>query len=227
MRPTPVPAAPERAADAPGQSAQAQAYAYILGEIRAGRLPGGTHVVAERIAQALGISRMPVREAIRQLSSEGFMTIRSNRGAVVTSLGRDEINELYEMRAVLEGLAMRSVATSIDAQGLEEAEIALHRLDRARQDVNWFITAHDQFHDVLLGFCPRPRLVTEIERIRRAAEPYLRLTLKVSSTAMQNTTDEHREVLEQIRSGDPDVAEAGMRAHILRIDVGALVPAAS
>lgn len=214
----------ERTPEQQGQSAQAQAYAYILGEIRAGRLPGGTHVVADRIARELGTSRMPVREAIRQLSSEGFMTIRSNRGALVTSLGREEISELYEMRAVLEGLAMRSVAQRISAQGLEEVEIALHRLDRARHDVDWFITAHDQFHDVLLSFCPRPRLVSEIERIRRATEPYLRLTLRVSSTALQNTTQEHQEVLDHIRSGDPDIAEAGMREHILRIDVEALVP---
>lgn len=202
-----------------GQSAQAQAYAYLLAEIRSGRLEGGTHVVADRIASTLGISRMPVREAIRQLSSEGFMTIRSNRGAVVTALGTEEIGELYEMRAVLEGFAMRLVTTRIDAQGLGEAEIALTRLDRARENVDWFITAHDQFHDVFLEYCPRPRLVSEIRRIRRATEPYLRMTLKVSSTAVKNTTAEHRELLSAIRAGDPDTAEAAMRKHVLRTDV--------
>lgn len=210
---------PGRPQSEPGQSAQAQAYAYLLAEIRSGRLEGGTHVVADRIASALGISRMPVREAIRQLASEGFMTIRSNRGAVVTALGADEIGELYEMRAVLEGFAMRLVTTRIDAQGLDEADIALTRLDRARENVDWFITAHDQFHDVFLDYCPRPRLVAEIRRIRRATEPYLRMTLKVSSTAVQNTTSEHQELLSAIRSGDPDTAERAMRRHVLRTDV--------
>ncbi|MGP1395544.1 MAG: GntR family transcriptional regulator [Inquilinaceae bacterium] len=214
---------PERLKFDQGQSAQAQAYAYLLQEIRSGRLPGGTHVVADRIATALGISRMPVREAIQQLSSEGFMTIRSNRGAVVTELSAEEIGELYEMRAVLEGFAMRLVAQRIDEQGLNEAEIALQRLDRARENVDWFITAHDQFHDVLLDYCPRPRLVAEIKRIRRATEPYLRMTLKVSSTAVQNTTAEHTELLQEVRSGDPETAEAGMRNHVLRIDVESLV----
>lgn len=207
-----------------GRSAQSQAYAYLLDEIRSGRLGGGTHVVADKIASTLGISRMPVREAIRQLSSEGFMTIRSNRGAVVTALGVEEIGELYEMRAVLEGFAMRLVATRIDRQGLDEAEIALTRLDRARDDTDWFVTAHDQFHDVLLDYCPRPRMVEEIRRIRRATEPYLRMTLKVSSTAVQNTTAEHSELLDAIRSGDPDTAEAAMRNHVLRTDVEALLP---
>ncbi len=215
---------PDRSRQAQGRSAQAQAYSYLLDEIRSGRLSGGTHVVADRIASTLGISRMPVREAIRQLSSEGFMTIRSNRGAVVTELGTEEIEELYEMRAVLEGFAMRLVTTRIDSQGLDEAEIALTRLDRAREDVDWFITAHDQFHDVFLGYCPRTRMVEEIRRIRRSTEPYLRMTLKVSSTAVQNTTAEHSELLEAIRSGNPDVAETAMRNHILRIDVTELVP---
>ena len=215
---------PDRSPQNQGQSAQAQAYSYLLAEIRSGRLKGGTHVVADRIASALGVSRMPVREAIRQLASEGFMTIRSNRGALVTALGAEEIGELYEMRAVLEGFAMRLVTTRIDRQGLDEAEIALERLDRARENVDWFITAHDQFHDVFLDYCPRPRLVAEIKRIRRATEPYLRMTLKVSSTAVQNTTAEHTELLSAIRSGDPDNAEAAMRNHVLRIDVEALVP---
>ena len=206
-----------------GQSAQAQAYAYLLAEIRSGRLKGGTHVVADRVATTLGISRMPVREAIRQLSSEGFMTIRSNRGAVVTALGAEEIGELYEMRAVLEGFAMRLVTTRIDAQGLDEADIALTRLDRSREDVDRFIAAHDQFHDVFLDYCPRPRLVAEIRRFRRATEPYLRMTLKVSTTAVQNTTAEHGELLAAIRSQDPDRAEEAMRRHVLRTDVEELV----
>jgi len=208
----------------PGLSAQALAYHHLSEEIRSGRLEGGTHVVAESIAQALGISRMPVREAIRQLATEGFMTIRSNRGAVVTSLGREEIAELYEMRAVLEGFAMRLAVARIDEQGLGEAEIALQRLDRSRHDVDWFVSAHDQFHDALLRYCPRPRLVSEIKRIRSATEPYLRITLRMSPTATSNTTREHREVLDQVSGGDPDVAEAGMRAHILATDVEKLLP---
>lgn len=175
--------------------------------------------MAEKVAVELGTSRIPVREAFLQLASEGFMTIRSNRGALVIPFGQNEIAELYEMRAVLEALAMRFVAERIDSKGLEEAEIALQRLDRARTDVDWFITAHNAFHDVLLDYCPRPRLVHEIRRIRRTAEPYFRMTLRVSSTAIRNTVGEHSEVIDQVRSRDPDIAETGMRKHIMRVDV--------
>ena len=205
-------------------SAQERAYRHLLDGIRSGALASGARVVAEAVAQELGTSRMPVRDAIRQLASEGFMTIRSNRGAVVTPLSPEAVGELYEMRAVLEGFAMRLTAERIDAKGLEEADLALTRLDRARGDVDWFVEAHDTFHDVLLGYCPRPRLVGEIRRIRSAAEPYLRITLGHSATATANTTDEHRRVLAAVRTGNPDVAEAEMRAHVLATDVTTLLP---
>lgn len=207
----------------PDMSARAIAYRHILGEIRSGRLPGGTHIAAETVAQSLGLSRMPVREALRQLASEGFVTLRSNRGALVTPLGAAEISELYEMRAVLEGLAMRSVAERIDAPGLSEAEIALERLSRARHDVDWFVQAHDQFHDALARYCHRPRLVSEIERIRSTTEPYLRITLRMSPTAISNTVREHSDVLEAVRSGDPGRAERAMRRHILESDIADLL----
>ncbi|MBO6640343.1 MAG: GntR family transcriptional regulator [Roseitalea sp.] len=206
-----------------GLSARAIAYRHLLGQIRSGSLTGGTHIAAETVAQALGLSRMPVREALRQLASEGFVTLRSNRGAVVTPLGAAEISELYEMRAVLEGLAMRSVAQRIDAPGLAEAEIALERISRSLHDVDWFVQAHDQFHDALARYCNRPRLVSEITRIRSTTEPYLRITLRMSPTAISNTVREHAEVLEAVRSGDPDVAESAMRKHILDSDIAELL----
>jgi DNA-binding GntR family transcriptional regulator len=89
------------------RSATDEAYDHLHEMVRTGRLPGGTHVTNEAVAQALGISRIPVREAMRQLATEGFLTIRSNGGATVTSLSPDEVLDLYEMRAVLEGLAFR------------------------------------------------------------------------------------------------------------------------
>lgn len=202
-----------------GLSAQARAYRHLFEEIRSGRLAGGTHVAAEGVAQALGLSRMPVREAIRQLASEGYMTLRSNRGAVVTSLGPEQITELYEMRAVLEGHAAGLVARTIDSEGLEEVALALQRLDRARRDIDWFVRAHDQFHDAVLRYCPRPRIVAEIVRIRTATEPYLRIILRMSPTALAFTLAEHQEVLDALRTGSSDTAENCMRRHILATDI--------
>jgi DNA-binding GntR family transcriptional regulator len=202
-----------------GLSAQAVVYKHLFDEIRSGRLPGGTHVAAETIARHLSVSRMPVREAIRQLASEGYMTMRSNRGAIVTELAPKDVAELYEMRAALEGFAAGLVAERIDAEGLHEAELSLQRLDRARSDVDWFVRAHDQFHDIFLRYCPRSRLVAEVVRVRTATEPCLRIVLRRSPTAIAATVEEHRKVLEAIGSGDRAQAESVMRGHILGTDI--------
>lgn len=87
----------------PPPSAQQLAYIHLQDRIVSGALPGGTRLKPEPIAQQLGISRMPVREAIRQLNAEGYVTIMPNRGAVVTNRTPEDVIELFEMRAVLEG----------------------------------------------------------------------------------------------------------------------------
>ncbi len=198
-----------------GLSAQATVYNFLFDEIRSGRLTGGTHVAAENVAQQLSLSRMPVREAIRQLASEGYMTMRSNRGAIVTELAPQDVAELFEIRAALEGFAAGLIATRIDAEGLHEAELALQRLERARSDIDWFVRAHDQFHDIFLHYCPRPRLVAEVVRFRTATEPCLRLILRRSPTALTTTVDEHREVLTAVGSGDSATSVDCMRRHLL------------
>jgi len=117
----------------PHRNAQSHVADYLREEIRSGRMPWGTPVVPAPIAVRLETSRMPVREAIQQLANDGFVTIRSDRSAVVTEPGPDDIDELYETRAALEGFAMRHVALCIDKRGLQEAGLAHLRLNRARE----------------------------------------------------------------------------------------------
>lgn len=207
----------------PNRNAQGHVADYLRNEISSGRLASGTPIVAAPVAASLGVSRMPVREAIQQLANEGLITIRPNRSAVVTELGPAEVDELYEMRAALEGYAMRHVAKTIDARGLQEVELALLRLDQSREDVTWFVAAHDIYHDALLNYCPRRQMVNEIRRIRLATEPYLRLNLQVGTTAIVNTTKEHRDLLDAILTRDPDRAEDEMRRHILRFNLRNIV----
>ena len=207
-----------------GVSAHEEAYHYLFEAIRSGRLTGGAHVKTEEVAAKLGLSRMPVREAVRQLATEGFLTLRPNRGAIVTVFSRDEIMELFEMRAALEGFAMREVVVKIDAEGLRDGGAALDRLDRARGDLDRWIQAHDHFHDVLNRYCSRRRLITEVRRWRTNVEPYLRVCMRRDPTAITDTTREHAELLDVIAKGDPDTAERTTRAHITAINVVDYMP---
>ncbi|GBQ20096.1 GntR family transcriptional regulator [Gluconacetobacter sacchari DSM 12717] len=202
-----------------GHSAQTLVYLHLLEKIRSGQLPGGTHIVSATVADELGVSRIPVREAIRQLATEGFLQLRSNRGAIVTSLSREQIVELCEIRSVLEGLAMVHASTQMKQREFAEAELALQRLAAAGSDIDWFVRAHEQFHDVFLTNCGRPQLVNEIKRQYTVFEPYLRINLRRSPTALKNTVAEHADLLEVVKKGGQSVVETSTRQHIMRMDL--------
>lgn len=191
-----------------------QAYRYLRDSIRDGILAGGTRVKPEEIAVKLGLSRMPVREAIRQLDSEGLLTIRPNRGAIVTVLTPDDILELFEMRAALEGVAIRRAIELFDEDDFDELTLLLNRMNRAQSDVNQWIERHSEFHDYICRRSGRQRLFTEVQRLRIAVEPYLRIGL-LQSHDPDTAAREHQEIHDVLRAGDPDRAEVQMREHIL------------
>lgn len=201
-------------------------YRHLLQEIRAGRLAAGAHVNAEAVATELGLSRQPVRDAVRRLAAEGLIDLRPNRGAFVISRSVAEVTELFEIRALYEGLAARHVAGRIDRAGLQAATQALDALVTSRDDVDGFVAAHDSFHAVFHAYCPRPRLLAEIRRINHAIEPLLRLMLRHSPTAYSATVSEHRDLIAAIASADPDRAERATRAHVLGQDATELLPRA-
>jgi DNA-binding GntR family transcriptional regulator len=196
-------------------SAQRLAYAHIRGRIRAGTLAGGERVVPETIAAELSISRMPVREAIRQLDSEGLLTIRPNRGAIVTTLTPEDVLELFEMRAVLEGLAARKAALLMDDDTEDQLFLILRRMRRATDaSVDAFIEQHNAFHETIGARAGGTWLSIETKRLAATVEPYLRLYFTHLNQA-RFTIEEHAALLDELRTRDPARAEAAMREHVL------------
>lgn len=195
-------------------SSQQQAYTYLQDLIVSGALPGGARLKPEFIAAELGISRMPVREAIRQLDAEGYVTIRLNRGAIVTARGREELIELFEVRAALEGLALRLAAEHVDAETLSDLEIELQRLRGVAADsANW-LARHDDFHDRLCAASGRHQLQAECRRYRLAVRPYVKLYLR-SGRRFEQPGFEHEILIDALRARDAARAERVAREHIL------------
>jgi DNA-binding GntR family transcriptional regulator len=182
--------------------------------IASGALPGGARLLPEAIATELGISRMPVREAIRQLDAEGYVTIRPNRGAVVTSRTRREVIELFEIRAALEGTALRLGAQEAGADALEDLDLELKRLHSVGTDHASWLERHDDFHDRLCRTSARLQLEAECRRYRLAVQPYMRLYLK-SGRTFEQPGFEHEHLIDALRSRDAALAEARMRSHIM------------
>ncbi|MDQ2187521.1 GntR family transcriptional regulator [Alcaligenaceae bacterium A4P071] len=194
-------------------TAEAEAYRYIHAAIRTGVYPPGFRLIPEDIAASIGTSRMPVREAFRRLASEGLVTIRPNRGAMVTGLSLDEMQEVFEMRAALEGMAVRLAAPHMTPANLAVMERMLNDMDGHLDNLSDWAHAHQNLHAYLCGLSQRPRLTRHIAALHTLIEPYMRLWIKALDRPF-GAREHHIELLNALRSRDPDIAEAAMRHHV-------------
>ena len=192
-----------------------QAYQYILRSIISGELKPGMRIPAETIAEALDISRMPVRDALRRLAGDGAITIFANRGASVAKFSSEEIVELIEMRAVLEGLAARVALDNIGEDEIEALGQLKRRMDRAADDLSKWMIAHDDFHNYLTALSRRPLLMQQTERTRIMLRPYYREYF-ASSRELEIFGLEHRKIVDAVQKKDPETVERIVRSHALK-----------
>ena len=197
------------------QSPVEQAYHYILQSILSGELMPGMRVPAEAVADLLGISRMPVRDALRRLEGDGAVTIFANRGASVAEFTRDEVIQLIEMRAALEGLAARLALPNIGKHEIDELERLKQRMERTSDDLVRWMAYHDDFHNYLTGMSRRALLMRQTERMRIMSRPYYRQYYE-KTQELEILGLEHRKIVEVIRKGDPDRVETIVRNHVLK-----------
>lgn len=196
-------------------SAQRLAYRHIRDAIVDGYMPAGAKIRPEAIAELLGISRMPVRDAIYQLDAEGFIRLITNRGATVRGYSGPEIIDLSEMRALLEGHAARLAVESITDQDISKLEYLLDRSRRCDSDYRKFLERHDEFHLYLYELSGRSLLVAEITRLRRLHRPYL-LTYCLGHDEQEMLGFEHDLILDDLKRRDPEAVDRTVRAHVIR-----------
>lgn len=191
-----------------------QAYNYILQGILSGELAPGMRVPTEAVAEALGISRMPVRDALRRLEGDGAVTIYANRGATVAEYSHDDVVQLIEMRAVLEGLGARLAIANIGPAERDEFIHLKERMDRAADDLPTWIARHDDFHNYLTSLSRRPLLMRQTERIRMMLRPYFRRH-HAERQELEIPGHEHQKIVDAVMTGDHDFVERIVRAHAL------------
>jgi len=194
-------------------TAEEEAYAFILFRIRMGAYKAGDRLIPEDIAAEINTSRMPVREAFRRLASEGLLTIRPNRGAIVRGLDAVEMEEVFSMRAVLEGLAGRMALPRIGASHVDELTRLVDVMERNENDVSEWVTAHRNFHEYLCQLCGRRRLIAQIAALHAVVEPHMRLWLELAEKPM-TSRDDHMTIVAAIRQGNASDLEATIREHI-------------
>lgn len=192
------------------------AYMHLKALILSDRFAPGQRLAEERLAREFGISRTPIREALHKLETEGLVTPLSRRGFAAPSDSRREMEELIDLRAVLEGYALRVVcgrATERQIQGLERivrrTEDAL-RCGRLCELSRWNTRFHDMLHGLISD---RRRLYHHLVTMRRYAFRYRRSTGPVVDGG-HRTVEGHRRIVMALRFRDPDLCECAMREHI-------------
>lgn len=180
-----------------------------------GDYPEGAPLRQDALAAELGVSRIPVREALRQLEAEGLVTLSPHYGATVTSLSIEEVRELFELRALLESDLLRRALPHLDASDLDRADEILDRYEDAFNagDVSTWGALNWQFHEVLLAPASRPLTMGILESLQNQSDRYIRLQLSLTK-GHARASDEHRAILEAARAGEADRACALLAAHI-------------
>lgn len=200
-----------------------QVYEAILSQIESGRYDGDTRLVQEEIAETLGVSRQPVRQALLLLQTEGVLTNAPGRGQRVVSLEAAKVRHLYEIRASLDALASRKAAEHGSARARAEGSALIARGRAAVQadSISEMIAADMAFHHFLYALSGNP-LIAET-----AASHWSYLRCVMGAVLMTATTppaiwDQHEAILQAVIRGDAVEAERLAREHIEHASVGVL-----
>jgi DNA-binding GntR family transcriptional regulator len=192
-------------------------YARIKEAVLKGDLPPGSRLIESHVADALGISRTPVREAIHKLEREGLLEQSPTGGFFVMGLTRADIEETFGIRSVLESYAARLAALQYREEELQplEKKIEEYRVSLERGEMKELTHINTEFHDLLYALSRSPKLIKMINDLREQIYRFRRVILGVEEMARVSNED-HRLMLEYIRRRDAVGVEALVREHILR-----------
>ncbi|MBP1708484.1 MAG: rspR 3 [Deltaproteobacteria bacterium] len=191
-------------------------YDFLKSNILSGHFQPGHRLIEEDLAEELGVSRTPVREAFHKLELEGLITPLETRGFIVPKDSKGEMEELFEIRSILEGHALRIIAEVVSDETIDRLNSLVEKADEAfrEKDLEGIYASNTQFHDLLNTLLiHKPRLYGMIVNIRKYVLRYRKDTLQYLSGA-RRTIDGHRRIILALKLKDPNLCEQMMRRHI-------------
>jgi DNA-binding GntR family transcriptional regulator len=199
-------------------------YEYLKSTILSGRFNPGKRLTEEHLAKEIGVSRTPVREALHKLELEGLIKPLETRGFIVSRDSKDEVEELFEIREILEGYALRIISKGISEQVIEQLNGLIEKAEDAlrRKKIEEVFKWNTKFHDMLHG------LVTEKRRLHRQMVNVRKYVLRYRKGTLQypdggkRAIEGHRKILMALRLKDPELCERIMREHIRQAKEDAL-----
>jgi DNA-binding GntR family transcriptional regulator len=195
------------------QTAHEQVRDALRHEITTGQLPGGARLIQAEIAEQLGFSITPVREALRDLATEGLVRFDAHRGAVVHQVGVSEMREIYEMRRRLEPLVVERAVGLITPDQIAHAR-SLHEAMLPETDPGRWMALNRDFHYVIIDACGWARLATTVKQLHASAGPYVTLTMQFRPDYFARANREHGQMLDAIEGKDVERAVEVMTQHM-------------
>jgi DNA-binding GntR family transcriptional regulator len=187
----------------------------VVAAIREAVLSGiygpGDKLPQEKLAQALGASRIPVRAALRQLEAEGLVVFSPHRGATVRTLAPADVEEIYELRILLETFALRSAIDTITAGEIDELETIADDLDHLVEGEEW-LKLRERFYSRLYTIAQKPLTAELIAKLRADVGRYW-LSLRL----VDHSSATHRIIIDAIRAGDAHHAETWLHEHLTSV----------
>jgi phosphonate utilization transcriptional regulator len=184
--------------------------------ILAGDLAAGAKITEANIAEKLGVSRGPVREAFRSLEASGLVRLEKNRGVYVRQISLKEADEIYELRALLDEYVGRRVAETATAAEIRDLRQIVERMEKAtaKTDVDAYLAANLDFHDRLVELAGNAKLLHTYRRLVNELHLFRRATL-AQGGALPVSTREHREIVDRIAARQPAAAGRALHDHVL------------
>jgi DNA-binding GntR family transcriptional regulator len=180
-------------------------------------LAPGSWLDEQGLAIQFGISRTPMREAIKVLASEGLVTMKMRRGAYVTEVTRKDLEQIFTILSLLEGEAAKETAIKATEDQLNVLDHLHHRLEKAAadRDIEQFFEVNSKFHELIQEIAGNRWMNSVIADLRKVLKLHRRDSL-TSTGRLQNSLVEHREILNAILKRDQSAAETAMRRHMAR-----------
>jgi DNA-binding GntR family transcriptional regulator len=194
------------------ESAAARVARGLRDRVSSGALAPGTALSQTTVATEYGVSRIPVRDALQALATDGLVELRGST-AVVTPLSIEDLQELYELREALEPAATGLAVPHVGRAGLARMAAMMTVMDDPSTSPGQWVETNAAFHAEVYSLAGRPRTIALVEQLRRLTDRYVYFHLDVVGEA-SHLQDEHRQILAAVRDRDPVRAAALTHTHL-------------
>ncbi len=178
-----------------------------------GSIPGGTRLVQADLAEQLDVSTTPVREALRDLAAEGIVALDAHRGGTVHNISNEELEEVYDLRRLLEVVAIKKAAVRITPEQLDHVDELHERMKSPSSTVNWVVLNRD-FHMAIYAAAGSPRLLNILGPLLDTSVMYVSMALKAQPVAREQANHDHERIVEALRNHDKQAAAEAITEHL-------------